>query len=156
MTGQNGKKTISNTSKSHGALCSAVPVSLILQLTTQQEVCLLNHSSLTISPSFSAIRTSSVKVLQCSDDMQYSTPRKDIKKPIGRRVHLTTFKKEQATRFQGSLGLKTDQYSAWPMPTPYSRKFLREKTFTNFTVLEPPAKVFSTKFGHAVPTNDRF
>ena len=26
---------------------------------------------------------------------------------------------------------------------PYSRKLLREKTFTNFTVLEPPVKVFS-------------
>ena len=37
----------------------------------------------------------------------------------------------------------------------YSAKFLREKTFTNFVVLEPPAKVFSMKFGCAVPTYDR-
>ena len=28
---------------------------------------------------------------------------------------------------------------------PYSGKLLREKTFMNFAVLEPPAKVFSTK-----------
>ena len=41
MTGQNGKKTTSNTDKSRGALCSAVPVSLIMQLTTQQEAYLL-------------------------------------------------------------------------------------------------------------------
>ena len=33
----------------------------------------------------------------------------------------------------------------------YSGKFSREKTFTNFVVLEPPAKVFSTKIGCAVP-----
>ena len=26
----------------------------------------------------------------------------------------------------------------------------------NFAVLEPPTKVFSTKFGHAVPICDRF
>ena len=38
---------------------------------------------------------------------------------------------------------------------PYSRKLSREKTFTNFAVLEPPAKVFSTKFGRAIPTYDR-
>ena len=38
----------------------------------------------------------------------------------------------------------------------YSRKFLREKTFTNFVVLEPPAKVFSMKFGRAIPTCVRF
>ena len=39
----------------------------------------------------------------------------------------------------------------------YSRKLLREKTnFRNFTVLEPPSKVFSMKFGHAVITYDRF
>ena len=38
----------------------------------------------------------------------------------------------------------------------YSGKLSREKTFTNFAVLEPSAKVFSTKFGHAVPTYDRF
>ena len=35
---------------------------------------------------------------------------------------------------------------------PYSGKLLKEKTFTNFAVLEPPAKVFSMKFGRAVPT----
>ena len=35
---------------------------------------------------------------------------------------------------------------------PYSRKLPREKTFTNFVVLEPPMKGFSTKFGHVVPT----
>ena len=34
----------------------------------------------------------------------------------------------------------------------YSGKLSRETTFTNFTVLELPAKVFSTKFGHAIPT----
>ena len=39
---------------------------------------------------------------------------------------------------------------------PYSVKLSRGKTFTNFAVLEPPAKVFSTKFGCAVPTYDRF
>ena len=41
MTGQNSKKTISNTGKSRGTLCSAVSVSLIMQLTTQQGVYLL-------------------------------------------------------------------------------------------------------------------
>ena len=41
MTSQNSKKMISNTGKLRGALCSAVPVSLIMQLTTQQEVYLL-------------------------------------------------------------------------------------------------------------------
>ena len=30
------------------------------------------------------------------------------------------------------------------------------ETFTNFTILEPPAKVFSTKFGRTTPTHDRF
>ena len=39
---------------------------------------------------------------------------------------------------------------------PYSGKLSREKTFTNFAVLEPSAKVFSTKFGRAMPTYDRF
>ena len=39
---------------------------------------------------------------------------------------------------------------------PYSRKFSREKTFTNFTGLEPPAKVFSMKFGHMIPTYTGF
>ena len=39
---------------------------------------------------------------------------------------------------------------------PYSRKLSSEKTFTNFAVLEPPVKVFSTKFGCAVPSYDRF
>ena len=34
----------------------------------------------------------------------------------------------------------------------YSGKFSREKTFTNFAVLEPPMKVFSIKFGRAIPT----
>ena len=38
----------------------------------------------------------------------------------------------------------------------YSGKLSREKTFTNLAVLEPPAKVFSTKFGRAVPTCDKF
>ena len=39
----------------------------------------------------------------------------------------------------------------------YSRNFSREKAFTNFTVLKPPAKVFSSKFGQAiVPTYVRF
>ena len=41
MTGQNGKKTISNTGKSRGTLCSGVPVGLVMQLTTQQEINLL-------------------------------------------------------------------------------------------------------------------
>ena len=41
MTGQNGKKTISNTDKLRSALCSVVPVSLIMQLRIQQEVYLL-------------------------------------------------------------------------------------------------------------------
>ena len=35
---------------------------------------------------------------------------------------------------------------------PYWWKLLREKTFTNFAVLEPPAKVFSSKFERAVPS----
>ena len=34
---------------------------------------------------------------------------------------------------------------------PYSGKLSRGKTFTNLVILEPPAKVFSTKFGLAVP-----
>ena len=38
----------------------------------------------------------------------------------------------------------------------YSRKLPREKNFMNLADLEPPAKVFSTKFGLAVPTYDRF
>ena len=38
----------------------------------------------------------------------------------------------------------------------YSGKLSREKTFTNFEVLEPPAKVFSTKSGRATPTYVRF
>ena len=38
----------------------------------------------------------------------------------------------------------------------YSGKLSREKTFTNFEVLEPPAKVFSTKSGRAIPTYVRF
>ena len=36
----------------------------------------------------------------------------------------------------------------------YSGKLSKEKTFTNFAVLEPPVKVFSTKFGRAIPTYD--
>ena len=32
---------------------------------------------------------------------------------------------------------------------PYNTKLSMEKTFKNFVVLEPPAKVFSTKFGCA-------
>ena len=39
---------------------------------------------------------------------------------------------------------------------PYSGKHSREKTFTNFMVLEPPAKVFSMKFGRAILTYDKF
>ena len=35
---------------------------------------------------------------------------------------------------------------------PYSSKLLKNKTFTNFVVLEPLVKVFSSKNGHAVPT----
>ena len=36
---------------------------------------------------------------------------------------------------------------------PYNRKLSTEKkTFTNFVVLEPPVKVFYTKFGRAIPT----
>ena len=38
----------------------------------------------------------------------------------------------------------------------YSGKLSKEKTFMNFTVLEPPVKVFSSEFGYAVPTYDRF
>ena len=34
----------------------------------------------------------------------------------------------------------------------YSGKLSREKTFTNFMVLEPPTIVFSTKFRRAIPT----
>ena len=39
---------------------------------------------------------------------------------------------------------------------PYSGKVSREKTFTNFAVLEPPAKVFSSEFGRAISTYARF
>ena len=35
---------------------------------------------------------------------------------------------------------------------PYSRRLAREKTFTNFVILEPPTKGFSMKFGRVVPT----
>ena len=38
----------------------------------------------------------------------------------------------------------------------YSGKLSREKTFINFVFLEPPAKIFSTKFGCVTPTYDRF
>ena len=38
---------------------------------------------------------------------------------------------------------------------PYSGKLSREKTFTNFTIIEPSTKVFSMKFGRAIPTYDR-
>ena len=34
----------------------------------------------------------------------------------------------------------------------YSAELSREKTFTNFAVVEPPTKVLSTKIGRAVPT----
>ena len=36
--------------------------------------------------------------------------------------------------------------------TLYSGKLLREKTFTDFTVLGSPVKVFSKKFGYAIHT----
>ena len=45
---------------------------------------------------------------------------------------------------------------AWILCIPYSRKLSREKTFTNFMVLEPPAKVFSLKFVCAILTYVRF
>ena len=48
-----------------------------------------------------------------------------------------------------------DQVTAYDA-VPYNGKLSNEKTFTNFVVLEPPVKVFSTKFGRAVPTYDRF
>ena len=41
------------------------------------------------------------------------------------------------------------------MSIPYSTKLSREKIFTNFAVLEPLTKVFSMKFGRAIPTYDR-
>ena len=34
---------------------------------------------------------------------------------------------------------------------PYSGKFLRVKIFTDFAILQPPAKVFSKNFRHATP-----
>ena len=34
---------------------------------------------------------------------------------------------------------------------PYSGKFSKEKIFTNFAILQSPAKVFSTNFKHATP-----
>ena len=37
---------------------------------------------------------------------------------------------------------------------PYSGKLSREKTFANLTALEPPMKIFSTKFGPAIRTYD--
>ena len=52
MTGQNGKKMMSNTAKSRGVLCSAIPVGLVLQLTTQQDVYLL----IRLSPSVLAFQ----------------------------------------------------------------------------------------------------
>ena len=45
------------------------------------------------------------------------------------------------------------EYSTY---VPHSEKLSREKTFMNFAVLEPPAKIFSAKFGYAIPTYDRF
>ena len=39
---------------------------------------------------------------------------------------------------------------------PYGGKLSGEKTFMNFAVLLPPAKVFFTKFGCAISTYDRF
>ena len=38
----------------------------------------------------------------------------------------------------------------------YSGKLLRVKTFTNFAVLEPPAKVFSMKYGHFLSIQESF
>ena len=34
----------------------------------------------------------------------------------------------------------------------YNGKLLREKTFTNFLILKPPAKIFFMKFWHAIST----
>ena len=34
----------------------------------------------------------------------------------------------------------------------YHGKFLRRKMYTSFVVFEPPTKVFSTKFGRAIPS----
>ena len=53
-------------------------------------------------------------------------------------------------------GMKITSHHGIYVLVPYSRKLSREKTFTNFMVLEPPAKVFSSKFGCAVPTYNRF
>ena len=56
--------------------------------------------------------------------------------------------------------LKPKSLTTQPPVTCYycinSGKLSREKTFTNFAVLEPPAKVFFSKFGHVVLTYDRF
>ena len=50
-----------------------------------------------------------------------------------------------------------DTYYSQIIPgIPYSGKLSREKTFTNFIALELPVKVFSTIFGRAIPTYDRF
>ena len=38
----------------------------------------------------------------------------------------------------------------------HTAELSREKTFTNLAVLEPPVKIFSMKFGRAVPTYDTF
>ena len=42
------------------------------------------------------------------------------------------------------------------MTIPYRGKLLRAETFMNFAVLEPPTKVFSSEFWHAIPTYVRF
>ena len=52
MIGQNGKKMMFSTAKSRSALCSAILVGLILQLTTQQDIYLL----IRLSPSVQAFQ----------------------------------------------------------------------------------------------------
>ena len=55
-----------------------------------------------------------------------------------------------------TVGRSTKHVHGWGYNLAYSGKLSREKTFMNFADLEPPAKVFSAKFGHAVHTYDRF
>ena len=55
-----------------------------------------------------------------------------------------------------TVGRSTKHVHGWGYNLAYGGKLSREKTFMNFADLEPPAKVFSAKFGHAVHTYYRF
>ena len=76
------------------------------------------------------------------------------------RCHCVDFV-ENALTFADHLCLRCLLASSWWTKgllsrIPYSGKLSREKTFTNLAILLPPVKFFSTKYGCAVPTYDRF